>query len=80
MKELIAAVQRRLPPGVLFKQGDLHAVRRAYDVIGNPNWTDTAKHASTQYSHAFEDWLVDNFTMDSRFAAKARSKARREGK
>jgi hypothetical protein len=80
MKELVPHVNRRLPPGVKVTIGDIQAVRRAFDADRNPNWTDIAKHGSKQYSRAFEDWLVEQFSGDPRFAAKAKLKARREGK
>ena len=80
MKELIICVNRRLPPGVKITSGDIQAVRRAFGTDGNPNWTDIAKYGSKQYSHAFEDWLVEQFSTDPRFAAKAKLKARRDGR
>jgi hypothetical protein len=80
MKDLVAEVGRRLPTGVRVTMGDIQTVRRAYSADEEPNWTDIAKHGSTQYSPAFADWLVECFTRDPRFAAKARLKARREGK
>jgi hypothetical protein len=80
LKELLVAVNRRVPKGVKITSGDILKVRRAYDVDRNPNWTDIAKHGSKQYSVAFEDWLVEQFSTDPRFAAKAKLKARREGK
>jgi hypothetical protein len=80
MKELVADVNRRVPPGTKVTMADIQKVRRAYGADQNPNWTDIAKHGSTQYSTAFADWLVEQFSHDSRFAAKAKLKARREGR
>lgn len=80
LKDLVADINRRLPAGSKVTIGDIQKVRRAYGADTNPNWTDIAKHGSTQYSSAFADWLVENFTRDARFAAKAKLKARREGK
>ena len=80
LTELVTEVSRRLPASVKVTTGDIQKVRRAYDADRNPNWTDIAKHGSTQYSAPFADWLVDNFARDPRFAAKAKLKARREGK
>ena len=80
LKELLAAVSRRLPKGVTITSGDIFKVRRAYDVDKNPNWSDIARYGSKQYSRAFEDWLVEQFSSDPRFAAKAKLKARRDGK
>jgi hypothetical protein len=79
-KELHSVVGKRLPPGISLSTGDLFAIRRAYNVHANPNWADVSKHAPTQYSDAFADWLVENCSRDPRFAAKTRAKARREGK
>jgi hypothetical protein len=74
---LLAEVNKHLPDGVRIKSGDLQAVRRAYEVDGEPNWADVAKYSSTQYSQAYADWLVERFTSDRRFGAKARMQAKR---
>jgi hypothetical protein len=79
-KELHSLVGKRLPPGSSLTTGDLFIIRRAYNVHANPNWADVAKHAPTQYSDAFVDWLVENCSRDPRFAAKAKAKVRREGR
>jgi hypothetical protein len=80
MKELVADVSCRVPPGTKVTMADIQKARKAYGADKNPNWTDVAKHGSTQYSTAFADWLVASFTVDPRFAAKAKLRARREGK
>jgi hypothetical protein len=76
---LLAEVNKRLPEGVTVRSGELQAVRRAYQADGQPNWVDIAKYSSNQYSDAYVDWLVEQFSNDRRFGAKARMKAKREG-
>jgi hypothetical protein len=79
-KALLAEVNKRLPAGIEIRSGDLQAVRRAYQIDSQPNWVDIAKYASKQYSEAFVGWLVEQFSRDPRFGAKARAKAKREGR
>jgi len=77
---LRAEVTKRLPSGTTMSAGDLLAIRRAFQVDRNPNWADVGKYGPTQYSNAFADWLVDQCSRDPRFGAKAKMKARREGR
>jgi Putative DNA-binding domain len=77
-KALLAEVNKRLPEGVSVSTGELQAVRRAYQADSEPNWVDIAKYSSNQYSDAYVDWLVQQFSGDRRFGAKARMKAKRE--
>lgn len=77
---LRSEVTKRLPAGGSMSTGDLLAIRRAYQADQNPNWADVGRYGPTQYSQAFADWLVEQCSRDPRFGAKAKMKARREGR
>jgi hypothetical protein len=75
-KELIPKVEQRLPAGVTFNSYDMLSVRRSRDVDENthPEFVHLPRHGYYQYSDAFADWLVDQYTRDNDFFADARQR------
>ena len=72
-KDLIAVVNKRLPAGVKINPYDVLAVRRTRRVESEGNFYHKGAFGPSQYSNAFADWLVDNYTKDQDFFVKARA-------
>jgi Schlafen, AlbA_2 len=75
-KELLSALKARLGAGSGVNSYDVQSVRRAHNVDENPNFCHRPRFGSRQYSDAFLDWMVDEFSRDSDFFGKARGRAR----
>jgi hypothetical protein len=71
-KELLAAVNERMPSRV--NSFDIQCVRRVHGVDDQPNFFHKPRHGSPQYSNAFIEWLLEEFTRDTAFFEKAREK------
>lgn len=78
-KELVSELKTRLGGGAGVNSFDVQSVRRAHNVDGNPNFCHRPRFGSRQYSDAFLDWMVDEFSRDPDFFGKARVLARRSG-
>jgi hypothetical protein len=67
-------VNGRIPDGAkTINTHDLLAVRRVHQVESKANFYHKGKFSSPQYSDAFADWLVGEYTKDVDFFADARS-------
>ena len=55
---------------------DIQIVRRAYAIDENPNYSHKGKFGTRQYSDAFVDWLVSQYSADDQFFQRCRSAAR----
>lgn len=73
-KELLAAVNERMPSRV--NSFDIQCVRRVHSIEDQPNFFHKPRHGSPQYSNAFVEWLLEEFTQDSNFFQKAREQYR----
>lgn len=51
---------------------DVHCVRKAHGVDGQPNFFYKPQFSSPQYSEAFAEWMVDQYRRDATFFQKAR--------
>lgn len=60
-KELIKAVQDRLPKGRIFNSHDANCVRVVHEIepANKPEFIHIPKFGSPQYSDAYVDWLAD---------------------
>jgi hypothetical protein len=73
-KDLLAVVNDRLPEGTkAINTHDLLAVRRVHQVESKANFYHKGKFSSPQYSDAFADWLVGEYTKDRDFFIDSRS-------
>ena len=75
-KELVAALNERLATRPKLNSYDVQCVRRAHAVDANPNFSHCPKYGTRQFSNAFLDWLVDNYTHDANFFHDARERVR----
>lgn len=73
-KDLIAAVNQRLPAGVQITTYDVLTVRRVHNIDDRDEYCHQPKFGSLQYSEAFANWLVGEHQQDNEFFAKARQK------
>jgi Putative DNA-binding domain/EC042_2821-lke REase len=76
-KELIAEVNKALPGSHRINQFDILAVRHLYDVDSDPRFAHKSRFATTQYSPAFYEWLLEQYGRDSGFFEKTRLEHRR---
>jgi len=73
--DLLAIVNRRLPEGARsINSHDLLAVRRVHQVESKASFYHKGKFSSPQYSDAFADWLLGEYSKDNEFFAHARSR------
>lgn len=70
-KELIAAVNARLPDEKVINSYDFQAIKRTYEI--DPDFTHLPRFGTNQYSEAFVDWLVDRIQRDPEFVPRART-------
>ena len=75
-KELVARVNELLA-GPKVTGHDVHCVRKAHGVGGQPNFFYKPQFSSPQYSEAFAEWMVDQHRADASFFLKAREGAKR---
>jgi hypothetical protein len=71
-KELVTAVNARLPEERAINSYEFQAVKRTYDV--DPDFVHRPRYGTNQYSEAFVDWLVDRIRTDPEFVARARAR------
>lgn len=72
-KELLEEVNRHLTEEQRINTYDIQAVRRAYDIEGDPRFFHNPKFGSPQYSGAFAEWVLDKMNEDPHFFEKARA-------
>ena len=72
-RTLLAAVNKRLPEGAAINQYDVLAIRRTRNIETQPNFYHKGLFGPPQYSEAFVNWLVDNFTDNKSFFLEARA-------
>ena len=68
--ELLKRLKDRL--GISVSGHDLQCVRRQFPIYDDPTFTHQAQFSPRKYSNAYVDWLVEQFTADSRFFQNAR--------
>lgn len=73
-KELLRAVNARLPKGVRVNSWDLRCVKRLHGINPDdaPDFCHKPRYGSPQYSTSFEEWLVSQQDADKKFFVKAR--------
>jgi hypothetical protein len=71
-KELLQVVNAMLPNGVHINSYDLHCIRVMYSVDTNIKFCHTPKFATTQYSDACAQWLVQAHKENANVFAEAR--------
>lgn len=71
-KELIAEINRKLPPETRVNQFDIQAVRHVYSIESEPRYYYKGRFATAQYSPEFRDWIVDEYQADSTFFSRTR--------
>jgi hypothetical protein len=74
-KELLQELNKSLPTKV--NQYDLLAVRHLYGVYGDPNFVHKSRFGAPQYSPAFANWLLEQYSRDPRFFQKSREEYKR---
>lgn len=73
-KDLLVALNQRLPEGTkTINSHDLLAVRRVHQVESKANFYHKGKFSPPQYSDAFADWLVEQYSKNRDFFVDARS-------
>jgi hypothetical protein len=77
-KEVLSEVIQKIAPAKISAY-DLHCVRRVHDIEKRPDfyYKSPVRGSPTQYSHAYVDWLVQEFNRDSDFFNKARVEFKR---
>ena len=70
-KELIAAVNGRVPEENAINGYEFQAIRRTYDI--DPDFVHRPRFGTNQYSEAFVEWLVERIAGDPEFVARARA-------
>ena len=81
-KELIEAINQKLPPDRHINQYDVQCIRKLYDIESNVAFHYLPKFGGHQYSPTFADWVIEKFKADISFFEKARinvREARRKG-
>ena len=71
-KELIAAVNSRLPDEKGINAYEFQAIRRTYDI--DPDFVHLPRFGTNQYSETFVDWLVERIEHDREFVSRARAR------
>ncbi len=71
-KELIAAVNARLPEEKAINSYEFQAVKHTYDI--DPDFVHRPRYGTNQYSEAFVVWLVDRIQSGPEFVARARAR------
>jgi hypothetical protein len=73
-KELLAAVNERLPEEAHLNTFDILSVRRVHAIDDNPDLVHRPRFGTNQYSDALVDWIVEQYERDHGFVAKARER------
>lgn len=71
-KEVIAEVNKALAGVKTVNSNHILCVRRAHNIEANGDFCYTQKHVSPKYSHAFVEWIVQQFAADTEFFEKAK--------
>ena len=74
-KELMDAVNQRLPEGVRINQYDVLCIRRLHDIDGKRTFHYLPKFGGHQYSPALADWIIQQYDQDKEFFTKSRQMA-----
>jgi hypothetical protein len=74
-KDLVAAVNDALGGKKRVNAAHVLYIRRAFDIDSNGRFCYTQAHASAKYSHAFADWIVEQFNADATFFERAKAVA-----
>jgi hypothetical protein len=74
-KEVIKLLDERLGPKIVGPH-DLLCVRRTYDTDANPTFLHKGQWSPRQYSEAFVEWLVEQYSADPAFFRNAREACR----
>ena len=75
-KELVARVNELLAEPKITGH-DVHCVRKAYGVNGQPNFFYKPQFSSPQYSEAFAEWIAEKHRADVEFFNKAREASKK---
>lgn len=75
-KELIEAVNQKLPPDRHINQYDVQCIRKLYDIENDVTFHYLPKFGGHQYSPTFADWVIERFNTDNSFFEKARMNMR----
>jgi hypothetical protein len=75
-KELVARVNELLA-GPRITGHDVHCVRKAHGVDGQPNFFYKPQFSSPQYSEAFAEWMAEQHRADMEFFNKAREASKK---
>jgi len=73
-KELLQAVNERLPEEAHLNTFDILSVRRVHAIDENPEFVHRPRFGSNQYSEALVDWIVEQYEHDHAFFADARER------
>lgn len=73
-RELVAAINKRLPSGVQISAYDVLAVRRTNGIDSRDEFCHHPKFGSAQYSDGFADWIVASYEKDKEFFLTTRQK------
>jgi len=61
LKELVQAVNRKLPPGFQINQYDIQAIRNSQNTDQKFSFHYHTKYSGHQYSQAFANWIADQY-------------------
>ncbi len=75
-KDLLIAVNKKLPTGKQINGHDVLCINRTYNVLKDHPEFAYKPHrlASPQYSDAYVDWIVQQFSNNDKFFANTRAK------
>lgn len=73
-KDLVAALNKKLPKDAQVTTYDVLAIRRAFDISSKEGFCHHPKFGSPQYSEAFATWMAANYEQDKEFFLRARQK------
>jgi len=71
-KDVISLVNQRLPESSRINQFHIRVIRAVHRIDENGLFAYHPKYSSQQYSQAFVEWLVEQFTEVPEFFGKAR--------
>lgn len=74
-KELVEALNKRLPAGIQVNSFDIQCVRRVHDIDAKNEFFHRPRFGSPQYSQRLLEWLVEGCRKDRKFFQKARTAA-----
>lgn len=73
-KELAVEINKKLLGNAIVTSYDILAIRAVHQIneTTSPLFVHKFKHGSRQYSHAFPEWIMEQYKMDQMFFAKTR--------